>query len=76
MIHHELLIVRGGAAGLMAAVTAKDFGIDVAILEATDRIGKKNYSLQEMDAVIFLIFPLQNLLLIIIAIMTIFIMKL
>ena len=41
MIHHELLIVGGGAAGLMAAVTAKDFGIDVAILEATDRIGKK-----------------------------------
>ena len=41
MIHHELLIVGGGAAGLMAAVTAKDFGIDVAIIEATDRIGKK-----------------------------------
>ena len=41
LIHHELLIVGGGAAGLMAAVTAKDFGIDVAILEATDRIGKK-----------------------------------
>ena len=35
------IIVGGGAAGLMAAVTAKDFGIDVAILEATDRIGKK-----------------------------------
>lgn len=41
MIHHKLLIVGGGAAGLMAAVTAKDFGIDVAILEGTDRIGKK-----------------------------------
>ena len=41
LIHHELLIVGGGASGLMAAITAKDFGIDVAILEATDRIGKK-----------------------------------
>ena len=68
MIHHELLIVGGGAAGLMAAVTAKDLK------------GRKRPAggcwLQEMDAVIFLIFPLQNLLLIIIAIMTIFIMKL
>ncbi|MBX7404797.1 NAD(P)/FAD-dependent oxidoreductase [Clostridium chauvoei] len=41
MIHHDLIIVGGGASGLTAAIAAKDFGIDVAILEATDRIGKK-----------------------------------
>lgn len=41
MINHDLIIVGGGASGLIAAITAKDFGIDVAILEATDRIGKK-----------------------------------
>lgn len=38
---HTLLIIGGGAAGLIAAITAKDFGIDVAIIEANDRIGKK-----------------------------------
>ncbi len=41
MINHDLIIVGGGASGLVAAITAKDFGIDVAIIEATDRIGKK-----------------------------------
>ena len=41
MIHHDLIIFGGGASGLMAAITAKDFGIDVAIVESTDRIGKK-----------------------------------
>ncbi len=41
MIHHDLIIVGGGASGLTAAIAAKDFGIDVAIVEGTDRIGKK-----------------------------------
>lgn len=41
MIYHDLIIVGGGASGLAAAITAKDFGLDVAILEGTDRIGKK-----------------------------------
>lgn len=40
-IHHTLLIIGAGASGLMAAVTAKDLGIDAAILEGNDRIGKK-----------------------------------
>ena len=40
-MHHDLIIVGGGASGLVAAITAKDFGIDVAIVEGTDRVGKK-----------------------------------
>ena len=39
MIHHDLIIIGGGASGLMAAITAKDYGLDVAIVEGTDRIG-------------------------------------
>ena len=38
---HDLIIIGGGAAGLIAAITAKDLGLDVAIVEGTDRIGKK-----------------------------------
>lgn len=38
---HELIIVGGGAAGVMAAILAKAMGIDVAILEGGDRILKK-----------------------------------
>ena len=41
MIHHDLIIIGGGASGLMAAIVAKDFGTDVAIIEGSDRIGKK-----------------------------------
>ena len=41
MIYHDLIIIGGGASGLMAAIVAKDFGIDVAIVEGNDRIGKK-----------------------------------
>lgn len=40
-MHHKLIIIGAGAAGLMAAVTAKDLGIDAAVLERNDRIGKK-----------------------------------
>lgn len=39
--HHKLFIIGAGAAGLMAAITARDFGIDTAIVEGNDRIGKK-----------------------------------
>jgi predicted Rossmann fold flavoprotein len=40
-MHHKLFIIGAGAAGLIAAVTARDLGIDTAILEGNDRIGKK-----------------------------------
>ncbi|MBD9201852.1 MAG: FAD-binding protein, partial [Eubacterium ventriosum] len=33
MIYHDLIVVGGGASGLTAAIIAKDFGIDVAIVE-------------------------------------------
>jgi len=38
---HELIIIGAGASGLMAAITAKDLDMDVAILEGTDRVGRK-----------------------------------
>lgn len=38
---HDLIIVGGGSAGIMAAILAKDFGIDTAIVEGGDRVGKK-----------------------------------
>ncbi|WP_294351959.1 NAD(P)/FAD-dependent oxidoreductase [uncultured Clostridium sp.] len=41
MIHHDIIIIGGGASGLTAATIAKDLGKDVAIIEGTDRIGKK-----------------------------------
>lgn len=41
MIHHDLVIVGSGASGMMAAVSAKDFGLDVALIEGTDRVGRK-----------------------------------
>jgi len=40
-LKHSLIIVGGGAAGLTSAMIAKDLGIDVAIIEGTNRIGKK-----------------------------------
>lgn len=39
--HHQAFIIGAGAAGLMAAVTARDLGLDAAIIESNDRIGKK-----------------------------------
>lgn len=41
MIYHDVIIVGGGASGIMAAIAAKDFGLDVAVIEGTDRICKK-----------------------------------
>ncbi|MDW8802805.1 NAD(P)/FAD-dependent oxidoreductase [Clostridium sp. A1-XYC3] len=38
---HEIIIVGGGASGIMAAITAKNVGKDIAILEGTSRIGNK-----------------------------------
>ncbi|MGL5616314.1 MAG: NAD(P)/FAD-dependent oxidoreductase [Sarcina sp.] len=41
MIYHDLVILGGGASGLMASIAARDFGLDVALVEGNDRVGKK-----------------------------------
>lgn len=38
---HDIIVIGGGASGIIAAIIAKDSGKDVAILEGNDRIGKK-----------------------------------
>lgn len=38
---HDVIVIGGGAAGIMAAILAKDMGIDIAVLEGNDRVGKK-----------------------------------
>ncbi len=38
---HDTIIVGAGASGIIAALTAKDMGKDVALIEGNDRIGKK-----------------------------------
>jgi predicted Rossmann fold flavoprotein len=40
-LFHEIIVIGGGASGLIAAITAKDKGKDVAILESNIRIGTK-----------------------------------
>jgi predicted Rossmann fold flavoprotein len=40
-LFHDILIVGGGAAGIAAAIASRDMGMDVAIIEGSDRIGKK-----------------------------------
>ncbi|MBE6645286.1 MAG: aminoacetone oxidase family FAD-binding enzyme [Ruminococcaceae bacterium] len=37
----KICVVGGGAAGMMAAGTARQYGVDVTIFENTDRLGKK-----------------------------------
>lgn len=41
MTYHDILIIGGGASGLMTAIIAKDLGKDVAIIEGTSRVGNK-----------------------------------
>lgn len=41
MIHHDCLIIGGGASGLLSAIVAKDNGCDVAIIEGKNRVAKK-----------------------------------
>src|SRR5690554_3679313 len=40
-MNNKVIVVGGGAAGLMAAISAKNNGADVLILERNDRVGKK-----------------------------------
>ncbi|MEA4826447.1 MAG: NAD(P)/FAD-dependent oxidoreductase, partial [Clostridium sp.] len=38
---HELIIIGGGASGILAAINAKNLGLDVSIIEGNNRIAKK-----------------------------------
>jgi predicted Rossmann fold flavoprotein len=40
-LFHEILVIGGGASGIMASITSKDMGKDIALLEGSDRIGTK-----------------------------------
>ncbi len=48
----KVVVIGGGAAGMLAAISARSCGAEVTILERNNRIGKKRYWLQEMDDVI------------------------
>ncbi len=50
---HDLVIVGAGAAGLAAARTAMDRGLDVRVLEASHRIGGRAYSEDILPGVAF-----------------------
>ncbi|PRR71145.1 hypothetical protein CPAL_18060 [Clostridium thermopalmarium DSM 5974] len=41
MLKHDVIVVGGGASGIIAAITSKNLGADVAIVEGNSRIGKK-----------------------------------
>ena len=38
---HEIIVIGAGASGIIASITAKDMGKDIAILEGSSRIGQK-----------------------------------
>jgi predicted Rossmann fold flavoprotein len=40
-LFHDILVIGGGAAGIAAAIASTDMGKDTAIIEGSDRIGKK-----------------------------------
>lgn len=40
-LKHHIIIVGGGAAGIMAAILCHDMGMNSAIVEGNDRVGKK-----------------------------------
>ncbi len=40
-MYHDLIIVGGGSCGIVSAIKAKDLSIDVAIIDSSDRVGKK-----------------------------------
>ena len=41
MMEQQVLIIGGGAIGMMAAITAAEQGATVTLLEKNDRLGKK-----------------------------------
>lgn len=50
-LYSKIVVIGGGASGLMAAITAKDMGAETIILEGNNRIGK-NFCQQGTEDVI------------------------
>ena len=46
---HDCIVVGAGASGLLAAVTLRETGRDVVVLEARDRIGGRTHSIRLSD---------------------------
>ena len=42
-LNAELIVIGGGAAGMMAAITAARQGADVTLLERNPKVGRKLY---------------------------------
>lgn len=40
---HDLIVVGGGAAGMMAAISAARMGADVCVVERNQKVGRKLY---------------------------------
>ena len=40
--HYDLIVVGGGAAGMMAAITAARLGAEVCLLERNPKVGRKS----------------------------------
>ena len=38
---NRVIVIGGGASGMMAAITAAEYGAEVILLEKNDRLGKK-----------------------------------
>ena len=48
----DVIVIGGGAAGMMAAITAASNGADTMILEHKDRVGKKIYPPETENVII------------------------
>lgn len=40
-MRHQTIVIGGGSSGMLAAIVAKDYGQDVAIIEGGNRVGRK-----------------------------------
>ena len=43
MKRNKVVVIGGGAAGMMAAISAADNGADVTLIERNEKLGKKIY---------------------------------
>ena len=43
MIDYDIIVIGGGAAGMMAAISAAQMGAQVCLLERNPKVGRKLY---------------------------------